>query len=290
MSKKPTERKTSCLRPDAGRRGKAGGRSLRILLIFLVSMSPAYAQRREEPAGKDQPASDDAAHPHQNEATATQDVPPCGTFPARPVISSQEVGKYREVLRQNPEDPVAHKRLGDGLYGQGEFEAATAEYLEALRWNRGYAEAHNGLGNTLMARSDVTGAINEYSTAIRLKPDYAEAHYNLGLALDDVRRHVPALAEYREVVRLKPDDPLGRYFLGVSLFADRDRDAAIAELRKAVKLEPRWPLAHFTLGRMLQENGKLTEATDQFRDIWVLGPNFRTILEECENLLRRTRR
>jgi Flp pilus assembly protein TadD len=78
-----------------------------------------------------------------------------------------------------------HKGLGQALLGKGQLDEAIAEYREAVRLNERDPLAHYDLAVALCTKGDVGAAIAEYHEAIRLKKDYLQAHNNLGSILRD---------------------------------------------------------------------------------------------------------
>jgi tetratricopeptide (TPR) repeat protein len=80
------------------------------------------------------------------------------------------------------------------------YEEAEKEYKEALRINPDDALAHYNLGVLLYELKRYDEAEKEYREALRINPDYAEAHGNLGILLKNLNRKDEAKKEF-EIAR-----------------------------------------------------------------------------------------
>lgn len=176
------------------------------------------------------------------------------------------MAEYREAVRIEPDNFLAHANLGLTLRETGDTEGAITEYREAIRLNPGFPEAHNFLGAALLSRGELDDALSEYRVALRANPGYAEAHFNLGLALLQKNDYDGAIAEYREVVRLQPDHYLAHLNLAALLLRKSDPDAAIAEYRVALRLKPLESRAHLGLARSLDDKGDFASALAEYRE------------------------
>ncbi len=148
------------------------------------------------------------------------------------------VAQYKEALRLNEDDEVAHYNLALALAKLGDRHAAEEQYREALRIYPDYAEAHNNLGNLLAAEGKLEEAMTNLEAAVRLAPSDATAHNNLGNALARQRKLAEAVHCFREAIRLKPDYVEAHYNLGAARLLQGDPDEAIAELEAALRLKP----------------------------------------------------
>ena len=74
------------------------------------------------------------------------------------------------------------------LRAKGDLDGAIAEYREALRLNPNNALAHNGLGFALEKKGDLRGALEEYRAATALDPKNANFKQNYERLLPQVNR------------------------------------------------------------------------------------------------------
>ena len=139
---------------------------------------------------------------------------------------------YNAVLQQQPDHPIAKKRLRElqkelpptpsmkekmssppqdeidalvNLYHSGQMVKAEQSCKELLNTYPQTLIAINVLGAALRGQGKLQDAVHAYDKAIQLKPDYAEAHNNRGTALKDLDRLDEAVASYDKAIQLKPD-------------------------------------------------------------------------------------
>ena len=84
--------------------------------------------------------------------------------------TKEAMSHYREALRINPHNIVAHYNLANALVSQGRLMEATKHYADAVRIEPAFAEAHNNLGNILLRQGRLEEARRHFSEAIRIKP------------------------------------------------------------------------------------------------------------------------
>ena len=77
---------------------------------------------------------------------------------------------FEGVLKNNPNDALAHNLLGWVLMTQGETKLAVQHLRTAIRLKPGMMEAHLTLSGALLQEKDAKGAEKEAEAAIRLAP------------------------------------------------------------------------------------------------------------------------
>jgi tetratricopeptide (TPR) repeat protein len=156
----------------------------------------------------------------------------CGLIGAvRLKAYDDEIGLWREVVRFQPQNAIAHANLGGFLNDAGQFDEAAKELRAALELRPDLATAHSNLGILLGRTGNVAQSIEHLQEAIRIEPDFAEAHANLAQALVLANRPHEAIAAANEAINLA-------------------RSSGRGEL---VKIVESW-LAHYQ--RWLQQNGR----------------------------------
>ncbi|HJT80442.1 MAG TPA: tetratricopeptide repeat protein [Chthoniobacterales bacterium] len=153
---------------------------------------------------------------------------------------------WRNALRSNEANDVAHNNLATMLMRQGRLDEAIDHYQTALRVGAGSeththlspAIIHNSLGNALAVKGDVAGATDHYRAAAELRPELADARTNLAAMLRREGNLAQAIAEYQEVVAVPPFDSASQQRLAAML-AEADRMAeAVVHYRRALELNP----------------------------------------------------
>jgi len=182
------------------------------------------------------------------------------------------MAEYREALRLDPANVLAHANLGDALQAKGLVDEAIAAFREGTRQVPQNADAHYNLGNSLRSKGLLDEAIVEYRETIRLDPAHARAHDNLGIALAGKDLFEEAIAAFREAIHLDPSRASAHLNLAEGLRLRDALDEALVEIREAIRLDPGKALARHVLGLILQAQGLLDEATDAFGEAVRLEP------------------
>ena len=108
----------------------------------------------------------------------------------------------------SPIPPLPTPTSAAALFGQGKVPEAIAAFREAIRLQPDDAIAHYGLGVVLVGQGKVSEAMTAWREAIRLQPDYASAHFNLGIALRGQRKLKDALVAFRRAAEFaRPGSP-----------------------------------------------------------------------------------
>jgi tetratricopeptide (TPR) repeat protein len=190
---------------------------------------------------------------------------------------------YREALRFNAGDALAHEGLGSVLRGQGRIDEAVAHLEEAVRLNTGLVETRFNLANALVARGDLNsrnGAIALYEEVLRQQSDAmdprsnVDVHSNLGLALIAAGRLDEAIDRFRRASQLEPRSATTHYNLGHALFTRGDLAEATAQLAAAVEIEPVNLSARYELGNVYLAQQQFGAAAAQYREAVRLSPTF----------------
>ena len=156
--------------------------------------------------------------------------------------TDEAVASARAAVRLLPQDPAAHRILGQALACQGD-EAAAEHSLRAC---------------------------------LALDPRNADAHFLMaGMWASTPARHEEALAHAREAVRLDPNEPMYHLILGHAL-EDRDPAGAEAALREALRLDPACGQARFRLAFVRSGRGDYDGAAHDIAAFAAQNPGSRT--------------
>lgn len=159
-------------------------------------------------------------------------------------MASLASAKYKdaaEFLRQavaiNPQDAIAHAKLGLAYSALGEHKAAIAEFKQAIKVNRAFvdADSYYRLGIAYLALSDYGSAIDPLKQAL------------YGLKATVLEDRTPSTAGPGEA---EINDALGRAYYGIGSYRQ-----AVKAFETAVRLKPNLASAHFGLGLSYMEVG-----------------------------------
>jgi tetratricopeptide (TPR) repeat protein len=107
-----------------------------------------------------------------------------------------EIKKAIEAIRKNPDDPVAHFRLGMVYSKWRRWYKAQAAFSTAISIKPNYAEAHAELAWVYYKLKQIKEALEEYLQAVNLEPMSAKAHFGLGLSYISLGDKASAIEEY----------------------------------------------------------------------------------------------
>ena len=144
--------------------------------------------------------------------------------------------------------------IAQGLKAQlaGDTSTAATTYRQAIKLDPNNAVAHYDLGTVYDNQGNVSQAVSEYTATLVISPSFTDALFNLAV---DTATNDPTGARqlYLRVVALQPSFAAAWLNLGFLLRRDGDLSAAKADWAKAVALDsslashvPAAPAAHAT--------------------------------------------
>lgn len=231
--------------------------------------------------------------------------------------------KCAEVVRQEPENAMAHYFFGGLLTQLGKHADAVVSFDRAIALNPDHAEAYNNRGIALCNLSRFGEGVESFDKALARKPDAADVLSNRGMALFYLKRPDDALASFDAALKAQPSylqallmrgsilQSLGRreealasfdtaialrpspemHYNRAMVLADLARfPEALAGLDSALAMQPRFADAWNTRGTVLQELGRFEEAVASYDRALQLNPNLATARSDRENAQRRAKR
>jgi len=116
----------------------------------------------------------------------------------------EEILRALEAVRQNPEAPEHHNRLGTLLLEKGFPKDAERELERSVNADSKYYPAWYNLGLVRASRGDELGARRALMRTVSLKPGHAAALFQLGL-IEEQRKHSDrAIAYYAKAFGINP--------------------------------------------------------------------------------------
>jgi tetratricopeptide (TPR) repeat protein len=103
-------------------------------------------------------------------------------------------------------------------------------------------------------------AVEDYEQALQLAPEDAELHLRRGWTAVDQKKPELAFDQARRALELSPSYAEVYHLIGVIHCHLGRCDDALAAYDEAIRLEPRVPLVHFNRQRILQNQGRNSEA------------------------------
>ena len=144
------------------------------------------------------------------------------------------LAEYREILKQNPNLPGIHYRIGRvrlaGPETASSTDQAAQEFEAELKIDPANASAEFFLGEIARRAGRWESAVPHFSKATKLDPGFSEAFLALGMSLNSSQKFADAVAPLEKYVKMEPADPAGHYQLSLSYSQTGRRDDATREM------------------------------------------------------------
>jgi tetratricopeptide (TPR) repeat protein len=189
--------------------------------------------------------------------------------------------EYKKSLQDAPGDVLILVSMAVEMAAGGDLDAGIAQ-LQNVVDEKGNADKHVNevtlpfaylrLGILFQDKADWRDAVDSFNIATERRPSYAEAHIRLAYSLAHEGRQSEALSEYATFARLSPSELDKRYsqvlanqWLGNALLEQGNYSSASSFYREAIRLKPDYRVAHCQLGLVLEHQGHLELAIQEYR-------------------------
>jgi tetratricopeptide (TPR) repeat protein len=175
----------------------------------------------------------------------------------------------QDLARDAPNSYQAHELLAESFESQGKWDDAEKQYRLILKQNPNLPGVHFRLGRLLLSKpnptADATGeAKQEFVLELQIDPKNAGAEYVLGELARQNQQWDEAVNHLSRATKLDPQFGEAFVALGMCLVADKRYADAITPLEMAVKLEPRNPAAHYNLAVAYSRDGRKQDGDKEF--------------------------
>jgi len=157
------------------------------------------------------------------------------------------IEKFRIAISMNPDNAMAHQRLGFLLYRtQNQFPEAQEHLEKAVQLEPNNAFARFDLGTVFSLRGDLTNAVLQLAEAVRLLPNGYDRQYNavdMHYALAEVRYGLRLYSEcvppLEVVLRREPAHGRANYLMAMAKAWLGETDSTVPYYESAMRTEPR---------------------------------------------------
>jgi tetratricopeptide (TPR) repeat protein len=157
---------------------------------------------------------------------------------------------YRDLLRQNPDDMTALRRLGLLAIETGHPRDAARLLRRAVELAPDFRAAWIDLARAELDSHELESAVTSARTAVTLDPQRAGAHIALANTLARAGRTHEAIAAYRAAQALRPDHPGVYLGLGNALKTIGRQPEAIEAYRTGIRLQPDYAELYWSLSNL----------------------------------------
>ena len=166
----------------------------------------------------------------------------------------------------------------------GHLPEAIREFQEVLKQDPQNVLAHFYLAVCYHRSRRLDEATKELDATLAIAPDYWRAEELLGTIWLEKKDYVRARDQFTHILKVVPTDYGAHYNLGILATRDGKWDEAQRQLRAAVDADPHSAPAHYRLGIVLLQQGKEREAGQEFRQALAADPEFADARKALENL------
>lgn len=208
---------------------------------------------------------------------------------------------YHAVLQQQPDHPVAKKRLRQlqrklsqnqavqrqattpsqdqitalvNLYHTGQLAKTEQACRELLQTHPRTLIVINVLGAALQGQGRLQEAVESYEKAIEFKPDFAEAYSNRGNALRGLGQLNEAVESYEKAIEIKPDFAEAYGNRGNALRDLGQLKEAVDSYERAIGFRPDYAEAYNNRGSALRDLGMPKEAVESYEKAIEIKPDY----------------
>ena len=157
------------------------------------------------------------------------------------------VSLYRNAIRVNDKNDLAHNNLGVALEAMGKRNQAISHYRKSVRINPLNVDAFNNLANALADEEKLGEAEKYYRKALGIEPENAVFYYNLGALYIKQGKTEEALEQFAKAIRIKPDFAKVYNHVGIVLARQGKFEKASRFFLKAIQIDPDFEAARRNL-------------------------------------------
>ena len=161
-------------------------------------------------------------------------------------------------------DAYSFLRAGMANERTGNYPGAVRAYERGLAVAPENVELLNSLGFSLFQMGKSQDAVATLEKALAIDPDHAKSHNNMALASIDLGELEIAEAHYRESLAIEAH-PAIHNDLGFVLERQGLVDEAVEQYRRSLTLAPEGAAAHYNLAAALARTGEFAESESHFR-------------------------
>jgi tetratricopeptide (TPR) repeat protein len=142
------------------------------------------------------------------------------------------------VLRNDPDNPIAHYQLGLAFDQVGNSGRAEAEWRDAVRLNPGIVEVHRALAGVAIHRNDPAALAQEADQIIALQPGSPDGYLLRAVAEIDRKEFGAADQHIRQSLEKEPNNSSAYVQLGNLRMAQNQPGEAQKAYQQALDLDP----------------------------------------------------
>jgi tetratricopeptide (TPR) repeat protein len=194
------------------------------------------------------------------------------------------VQAFRNSLKLDAENYLAHNSLGECFYRLQRYDEAIYEYNKTTDIKPDFSTAYFNIGNTVYKRGALQDIVDSYLEILETR--YSETETTQGSSLaEDLRQlrggtlesaevYQQMVSAYRHALKYEPSFFEAAFNLALTYENMGIADSAKYFYRETITINPRLVRAHMRLGRTYEREGNYDAALDQFKEVVKLEPSY----------------
>lgn len=220
----------------------------------------------------------------------------------------------------NPDDEVAHLKMGKLFLFTEDYPKAFAEINTVLRTNVYNAEAYFLKGMCYKQMKDTARAISSFQTAVQSEPRYAEAHmqlamlyegkkdplalkyyenaykadsttleplYGQGMYWQNQGNYAEAKKVFMRIIGIDRSYPKSYYNMGWMLLQEDSTEKALRQFSIAIQEKPDYTEAYFNRGLCQEILGKPEQALEDYQQALIFNPDYKPAQEALQRVQKK---
>jgi len=154
----------------------------------------------------------------------------------QPQEITKAVSQFRELVKDNPENPVWRFNLGRALLANGDVTAARSSFEDAIKKRQDFIQPRMALADMSLSSGDYTGALRNADEMISVSKNIPAGHRARAVSLINLGRYAEARQELALIEKAMPDEVELQY--AAIETKEKNFPAAEARLRKLAEQRP----------------------------------------------------
>lgn len=201
------------------------------------------------------------------------------------------IGDYENSIKDCSRAIAIDNNYKEPYYNRGraynelkQYDKAILDFTKAISLDKEYRDAYLNRGISFFEKEEYEQAISDYSTILSFG-EYKDAYVNRGNVYCQKGEYDKAILDYTRAIMLDPDDMDVLSWRGNVYFEKKQFENALADFNSALRINSSYLDAIAGKAIALFRIGRVDEAKELFKKIYVKNKDFKDELEVDEKIL-----
>jgi tetratricopeptide (TPR) repeat protein len=150
------------------------------------------------------------------------------------------IGKYQQVLSENPHDVEAMYELSFAYFAKGDFKQSLDTAIKGAQYKSKYLPLlYVSMANALDNQQQPDKALKIYRSALKLYPEEALLHFNLAIALLKLKKDEEGKKSLKDTLLADPNYRSAHFILAQLYYGGNYKIPAMLALSRFLLVEPK---------------------------------------------------